>query len=356
VKVVTDAYEGTVRFYVADPTDPILQAYAAIFPGLFQAMSRMPEALRSHVRYPEDLFRIQSQMFALYHVTDPGVFYRREDVWSIPQETLSQSSSSPAPPLLAPGMERAAGFGLRQTAGSMEPYYVIMRLPGERDEEFLLMLPFAYRGRANMSAWLCARCDGEEYGRLLVYVFPQGSQREGPQQVESLINQDPTVSQQLSLWNTAGSTVLWGNLLVIPIDRSILYVRPLFLVAAAGGIPELKRVVLVHEGRVAMEPTLSAALNSLFGQGAAPEGPPATGHRPRPGPTAVGGLPSAVSSPPASPSTPGGPVRSLADQAGQALDEALAAQRRGDWAAYGAALKRLETAVRALQQAARGSR
>src|SRR5262249_37479977 len=155
------AYEGTVRFYVADPADPILQAYAAIFPGLFQEMARMPEALRSHVRYPEDLFRIQSQMFALYHVTDPGVFYRREDVLSIPRETLTLSNSSPPPPLLPPGPESVVGsFGLRQSSETMEPYYVIMRLPGERDEEFLLMLPFTYRGRANMSAWLCARCDG----------------------------------------------------------------------------------------------------------------------------------------------------------------------------------------------------
>jgi uncharacterized protein len=351
VKVVTDAYEGTVSFYVADPTDPIVQAYSAIFPGLFQEMARMPIALASHVRYPEDFFRIQSQMFALYHVTDPGVFYRREDVWSIPTEKLSQSEGTQAA-LLQPGQEGGA-LGLSSSQETMEPYYVIMRLPGERKEEFLLMLPFTYRGRPNMSAWLCARCDGKEYGRLLVYVFPQGNQREGPQQVESLINQDPSVSQQLSLWNTTGSKVQWGNLLVIPIDHSILYVRPLFLVASAGGIPELKRVVLVHEGRVAMEATLAAALNALFGEGAAEAvaGAPTARGRPLgalPSGRRAGGTPALAGA--AAPAS-GGTARALADQAGRALDEALAAQRRGDWAAYGAALKRLESAVRALQQA-----
>jgi uncharacterized membrane protein (UPF0182 family) len=214
-----------------------------------------------------------------------------------------------------------------------------------------------------MSAWLCARCDGKEYGRLLVYVFPQGNQREGPQQVESLINQDPSVSQQLSLWNTTGSKVQWGNLLVIPIDHSLLYVRPLFLVASAGGIPELKRVVLVHEGRVAMEATLSAALNSLFGEGAAEAVAGAPTARGRPlGALPSGGRAGGGGRPADTPAlsgagapASGGTARALADQAGRALDEALAAQRRGDWAAYGAALKRLESAVRALQQAT-GSR
>jgi hypothetical protein len=334
VKVVTDAYDGTVRFYISDPADPVIRAYAAAFPGLLRAMEEMPSELRGHVRYPEDLFRIQAVMFRAFHVTDPAVFYGRADVWAIPTESLQQSDTGQVPLLPPPGSDPRAALQslMRPQTGMMEPYYVIMRLPGERAEEFLLMLPFTYQGRENMSAWMCARCDGEEYGRLLAYTFPQGVQREGPSQVEGLINQDPAVSQQLSLWNQAGSQVTWGNLLVVPIERAILYVRPLFLVASRSGIPELKRVVLVHEGRVVMEARLEDALDALFGARA-----PTTDQRP---PTTEQPGPAGAASP-----------ASLAAQAGKALDEALAAQRRGDWAGYGAALKRLETAVRALQRA-----
>lgn len=333
VKVVIDAYEGSVSFYVADPADPIVRAYWRIFPSLFQSLESMPESLRRHIRYPEDLLRVQAVMYTLFHMTDPGVFYQRTDAWSIPRESLRQFTGRAAM-LPVPGGEiRGSGA---PASGFMEPYYVIMRLPGREEPEFLLMLPFTYRGRPNMAAWLAAHCDGEQYGKLRVYVFPQGSQREGPAQVESLIDQDPAVSPQLTLWNQAGSTVQWGNLLVMPIGPSILYVRPLFLVAAQGGIPELKRVVVFHQGRVVMEATLGQALATLLGRGA-PAPPEEAEPLPAPSPAGAG-VPERL--------------RSLSDAANRALDEALAAQRRGDWAGYGAALKRLEEAVRALGKAA----
>jgi uncharacterized membrane protein (UPF0182 family) len=331
VKVVTDAYEGRVRFYVSDPQDPVLRAYSGIFPGLFLPLEEMPDTLRRHLRYPEDLLRVQAVLYSLYHTVDPAVFYGRTDAWSIPRESLTQTAEPATPLPLPPGAE------IRGAAASfMEPYYVIMRLPGQEREEFLLMLPFTYRQRPNMAAWLAARCDSPGYGRLQVYVFPQGVQREGPAQVESLIDQDPQIAPQLTLWNQSGSQVRWGNLLVIPIAESILYVRPLYLVAARAGIPELKRVVLVYQGRVVMEPTLDTALGALFG--AAPASSPAeegAERRAAPDPAAAR-------------------MRELASQARRAMDEAIAAQRRGDWAGYGAAQKRLEDAVRALERLAAG--
>jgi uncharacterized membrane protein (UPF0182 family) len=338
VKVVTDAYGGTVGFYVSDPKDPVLRAYSGIFPGLFQPLEKMPESLRRHLRYPEDLMRAQAVMFGLYHTTDPAVFYRRTDAWSIPRETLTQSAEPALPVLAPPGAEvRSGGSGVSY----MEPYNVIMRLPGQKREEFLLMLPFTYRQRPNMAAWLAARSDGANYGRLRLYVFPQGVQREGPAQVQSLIDQDPQIASQLSLWNRpeAGTTVRWGNLLVFPIADSILYVRPLFLVAARAGIPELKRVVLAHQGRLVMEPTLEAALGTLFGS--EPEVREETSGR-QPTPPATGEAAGLER------------FRALTGSAARALDEALAAQKRGDWAGYGAALRRLEESVRALQQQTAG--
>ncbi len=242
VKVVTDAYNGTVEFYIADPTDPIIQTYNGIFPTLFRSLDQMPADLRAHLRYPEDLFSLQAQSYLQYHMTDPTVFFNKEDQWSIPQEV----------------------FGDRQQP--VVPYYVIMRLPGETNPEFVLILPFTPAEKPNMVAWLAARMDGPEYGKLLSFQFPRGFQLDGPIQIESRINNDTVISQQFTLWNQQGSQVIRGNLLVIPMGDSVLYVEPVYLQATQGArLPELKRVILGTTKRVVMEPTLQEAITSLFG-------------------------------------------------------------------------------------------
>jgi uncharacterized membrane protein (UPF0182 family) len=341
VKVVTDAYDGTVQFYVADDSDPVIRSYRAIFPKMWHSLDAMSSSVRAHIRYPETMFAIQARMFAVYHVTDPGTYYRRSDVWQVPPATnLSGSSAASSLPVIAPGaspLERAALSA--QATRLMEPYYVTMRLPGASQEEFLLILPFNFASKPNMAAWLAARSDGKQYGELISYQFPPGVQTTGPTQVAAFINQDSAISQQLTLWNRQGSTVIWGNLLVIPVEKTLLYVVPLFLSASTGGIPELRRVILFHGGRVVMEPTLAEAIRTLF-QESVVEAPVEAG----PGGSAGGAGPGAV--PPR--------VRALADEAARLLQEAGKAQRQGDWAGYGSALKRLEAAIRELRRASGG--
>ncbi|MDO8749615.1 MAG: UPF0182 family protein [Dehalococcoidia bacterium] len=260
VKVVIDAYHGTMEFYVADPDDPIVRVYGTIFPGLFKPLEQMSPFLRAHLRYPEDLFTVQAESYLQYHMTDPTVFFNKEDQWSVPTEVFISKQQPVA------------------------PYYVIMKLPGEDRVEFVLILPFTPAQKPNMVAWLAARMDGNEYGKLVLFEFPRGAQVDGPSQVEARIDNDTFISQQFTLWSQAGSKVIRGNLLVIPIGESILYVEPIFLQAQDLALPELKRVILASSKKVVMEPTLDGALAALLG---VPSGtvtpPPPSGGQPTPG-------------------------------------------------------------------------
>lgn len=245
VKVVVSAYDGTVDFYVADEDDPIIATYQSIFPDLLSPFEDMPEALTDHVRYPLDLFTIQSETYLTFHMTDSGVFYNREDQWSIPQETVE---------------------GSRQPVA---PYYVISQLLDTEDavfeDEFLLIQPFTPVNRPNMVAWLAARNDVPNYGELILYNFPRERQVDGPAQVEARIDNDAAISEQFTLWGQVGSTVIRGNLLVIPIEDSILYVEPIYLQAENLAFPELRRIIVADATRVTMQPTLEESLQVLFG-------------------------------------------------------------------------------------------
>jgi len=244
VKTVVDAYNGTVDFYVADPSDPIVATYRRIFPDLFKPFEAMPPGLQRHLRYPEDLFHIQADIYRAYHMSDPEVFYNREDLWQFPRQPT--------------GLDQV-GDGAR-----MSPYYVIMRLPGETQAQFFLLAPMVPNKRENMIALLAARCDWPDYGGLIAYDFPKDKLVYGPFQIEARINQNTEISQQISLWNQMGSRVIRGNLLVIPIENSILYVSSLYLRAEAGQLPELKRVLAAYGDRVVMKETLADALTALF--------------------------------------------------------------------------------------------
>jgi len=303
VKVVIDAYNGTVDFYVSDPSDPIIATYAKIFPGLLKPFAAMPADLKRHVRYPEDLFQIQAQIYLAYHMDQPEVFYNREDLWQFPRQPT----------------------GVDDTGDTkMAPYFINMRLPDETRTEFVLMLPMVPSQRENMIAWLAARCDQPGYGKLIVYTFPKEKLVYGPFQIEALINQNTDVSQQISLWNQMGSRVIRGNLLVIPIENSLLYVTPLYLRAQTGQLPELKRVIAVYGGHVVMEQTLAEALAALF---RAPEGTVAA--------TAPESVPSTTA-----PSAPG-PTPDTARAALEHYERAIDRLKAGDWSAFGKELDAL---------------
>jgi uncharacterized membrane protein (UPF0182 family) len=242
VKAVVDAYNGTTTFYLADASDPLALTIANIFPGIFKPIGDMPAGLRQHVRYPEDIFAIQSGVFATYHMTNPGVFYNKEDQWQVPVLDAGERGAQP-----------------------LQPYYTIMKLPGEKHPEFIQMLPFTPRLKDNLSAWMVARSDGDQYGKLRVYQFPKQTIVYGPSQIEARINQDQVISPQITLWGQQGSTVKFGTLLVIPIEESLLYVRPLYLRSSTGKIPELKRVIVANATRIVMAETLTSALVELFG-------------------------------------------------------------------------------------------
>jgi uncharacterized membrane protein (UPF0182 family) len=306
VKVTVDAYDGTVTFYLADPTDPIVRAYGGAFPGLLRPIEQMPEGLRRHIRYPEDFFAIQARKYASYHMLDPQVFYNKEDLWAVPRRTIE-------------GRDR-----------DMEPYYTIMRMPGEQKEEFILLTLFNPARRDNMIAWMAARSDPPHYGRLIVFNFPKQKLVYGPRQIDARIDQDPVISQQLALWNQRGSTVIRGSLLAIPIDQSLIYVQPLYLAASEqGALPELRRVIVAYGNQIAMEPTLEQSLARVFGGRPAPAAPAA--------PTEAAAAP-----------TTG--TRQLAQRAWEIWTRAQDALRRGDWATYGAEQKRLEETLRSLTQ------
>ncbi|MEW6096943.1 MAG: UPF0182 family protein [bacterium] len=241
VKVVIDAYNGKMWFYISDSEDPIIQTYSRIFPNLFLPLNKMPQDLRAHIRYPVDMFMVQAIMYCAYHMQDTQVFYNKEDLWAIPKKVIGE------------------------TTHEMQPYYTIMKLAGEKNEEFILMIPFTPARKDNMIAWFAARCDSPNYGKLLVYNFPKEKLIYGPSQIEARINQDAEISQQLSLWDQRGSNVNQGSLLVIPVEKSLLYVEPLYLVAEEGRIPELKRVIVGFGDKIAMEENLEQSLQEIFG-------------------------------------------------------------------------------------------
>ncbi len=311
VKAVIDAYQGDVRLYLADERDPVIQTWARIYPGILKPLSEMPADLRAHLRYPEDIFRLQAEVYSTWHMSQPQAFYNKEDQWSV--------------------VAMAEKQGQTETS-VMDPYYTIMKLPGEQAEEFLLLLPFTPKSKDNLAAWMVARADGENYGRLLVYRFPKQKLIYGPKQIVARINQDPEISRQISLWDQRGSEVIFGTLLVIPIKESLIYVQPLYLRAETGKIPELKRVIVAAENRIAMEPTLEASLARVFGN--AP--PTAAAQTPAAGANALAA---------ASLAAPAGDNESLAAQAKQHYDRAIQAQRDGDWTRYGEELKHLGAAL-----------
>jgi hypothetical protein len=306
VKVIVDAYNGDVTFYMVDPDDPIVQTYDKIFPEFFTPGDEIPEPLRAHLRYPEYLFNVQAEMYTTYHMTDPQVFYNKEDQWNIAR----QESDQP-----------------------MDAYYVIMTLPGDEKEEFMLMLPFSPNGKDNMIAWMSAKSDPESYGERTVYKFPKEKLVYGPKQISARFNQNPTISEQITLWAQSGSDVIFGNLLVLPLGESILYFQPLYLRADRGQIPELKRVLVAYGNSVAMESDLATALESVFA-------------------TQIEGLEPTEEDIPGDGVEPAGKtLAQLAQEAADHYNKAVAAQQSGDWATYGSELNLLEETLNEMQTA-----
>ncbi len=301
VKVIVDAYDGTLDFYVNDPSDILIRTYGRIFPALFKPLSRMDQDLRRHIRYPHRFLQIQAALFASYHMTDPQVFYNRENLWEVP----------------------------RYDDKPMEPYYTVMKLPGEKKEEYILLMPFTPAKRDNLAAWLTARCDEPNYGKILAYAFPRDRLIFGPKQIDARINQDSAISQQLTLWSQRGSQVIRGSMLIIPIERSLLYVQPLYLAAAdKGGLPELRRVIVAYGNEVVMEENLELALFRMFG------GRQPVQERPARAPVEEKTVSKAE----------------LSRQALTIYERALQLQREGNWAGYGEQLKKLEQVLRRLAE------
>ncbi len=299
VKAVVDAYDGTLSFYISDPHDVLVKVYSRMFPDLFKPFAAMPADLRKHVRYPHQFLQLQAAIFAAYHMTDPKVFYNKENLWEIP--VLGDKP--------------------------MEPYYTIMKLPGEKVEEYILLLPFTPSKRDNLAAWLTARCDEPNYGKIRAYTFPRDRLIYGPKQIDARINQDSFISQQLTLWNQRGSEVIRGSMLVIPIEKSLLYVQPLFLAADKSALPELKRVIVAFGDQVVMEENLELALQRLFGGKSAP---------PRAAKTA--------------PVDTKASTATLAKEAMSIYEKATKLQRQGDWAGYGEELRKLEQVLKRMAQ------
>jgi hypothetical protein len=308
VKAVVNAYTGATDFYVSNPEDPIIRTWERIYPGTLKMMSDMPSDLHMHIRYPEDFFVIQADIYRTYHMTDPAVFYNKEDLWSFPRENYADETAP------------------------MQPYYVIMRLPGETADEYVLMLPMVPQGRDNMISWLAARCDGADYGHLFEFAFSKDRLFYGPYQIQARMNQNPEISQQYSLWNQMGSKVILGNLLVMPVEDSLLYVEPLYIRAEDGQLPELKRVLAAYSDRTVMREDLDSTLAALFkGTGGAPAVEIAQTEHPV--------APSDASNPTS------GPVAPEVAAAAEDYRDALQALRSGDWPRFGAEMQRLGQAL-----------
>ena len=327
VKIVMDAYTGVTTMYVSDPSDPIIRAWEGVFPGMFKPQAQMPAWLQAHLRYPEDLFDVQTRMYATYHVTDPATFYYRNDLWTVPSEP---TSSQQLP---------------------LEAYYVEMRMPGAPAPEFLLLQPMVPTSRPNMSAWIAARMDGASYGKVVVYAFPKDTSILGPAQIEGRIDQDPTISSQITLWNQSGSTVVRGNLIVVPIQQSLLYLEPIYLQSTSIQFPEFQRIVVASPTQVAWGATLSDALNALLaapatagtGSGTSPGASAAPGASSPPGASAA---PSAAAPPAGEGATPpSGDVKALVAYANAHFEAAQAALRAGDFAQYGEEMNLVKAAL-----------
>ena len=303
VKVIIDAYHGTTTFHLLDPNDPVAATIGRVFPGLLTPLDKMPEDLRTRLRYPQLIFSMQAAMYATFHMTNPAIFYNREDQWEVPS------------------------FEVNNQSERMEPYYTIMKLPGEQGPEFIQMLPFTPRQKDNLAAWMVARSDGEHYGKLVAFQFPKQTVIFGPRQVAARISQDQVIAPQITLWNQQGSEVIQGTLLVIPIEESLIYIRPLYLRAAGGKIPELKRVIVAYQNQIVMEETLDGALSRLFPGG-------------RPRAEQVPAVPVGPT-PPGQVEEPRTDASALAAEARAHYDRALKAQREGNWALYGEEIKRL---------------
>jgi uncharacterized protein len=321
VKAVIDAYDGTVRFYVFDPSDPLIESYRKVFPVLFTDAKSMPDFLRAHVRYPELLFRIQANIYSTYHVENEQVFYNREDVWTIAQQGRGQQGQS--------------------STDTIDPFFVLMRFPGQAQQEFVSILPFTPSNRNNLIGWLAGRSDGEKYGTLRAYRFPKTRFVDGPLQIQARIDQDPQLSSQLTLWNQQGSTVIRGNLLVIPLEETLLFVEPIYLQAERSPMPELRLVVLATQDRLAYAARFPEALVQLLQS----EGPVST---------ATGAEPPGR---PAAPSAPGPgagqiqDLRSLADRANQALADYQRLTSEGKLGEAGAKLDELKRIVEEMKRA-----
>ena len=307
VKITVDAYDGRVKFYVSDPSDPLIETYQRIFPGVFHALSEMPPDLRAHIRYPQDIFAIQAAKYAVYHMTDPSVFYSKEDLWRVATRSANGQSAP------------------------MSPYYAVMKLPEVgTTEEFILMVPFTPSRKNNMIAWMAARCDGPDYGKVLVFTFPKEKLVYGPEQIQSRLNQAPAISQQLTLWDQGGSRVIHGTLLVVPVQNAVLYVEPLYLASEGGSsLPQLKRVIVAYADQVVMEPSLGEALNAIFGGNAG-------GSAETAGPAPAAPAQSSASAKTVSPS-----LEDLIQQANQHYEKAQQDLRQGDWSGYGQEIKKL---------------
>jgi uncharacterized membrane protein (UPF0182 family) len=327
IKVVIDAYHGTTTYYRIDEKDPVAATLDRAFPGLLKPFKEMPEGLRARLRYPRMIFALQSQMFSTYHMNNPGVFYNKEDQWEVP--LISEE----------------------RTQERMEPYYAVMRLPGESKAEFIQMLPFTPRQKDNLAAWMVARSDGENYGRLVVFQFPKQKVVFGPKQVIARINQDPTISPQITMWDQLGSKVILGTLLVIPMEESVMYVRALYLRATNVGrsIPELKRVIVVYQNQIVMAETLEAAIDRIF---------PKPGARPKeqtetpggPPETTAAGVESAAAGAGAKGGAAPGDITALIAEARAHYDRAIQAQREGNWALYGEEIKKLGETLQRMKQ------
>ena len=305
VKILLNAYTGETNFYIMDENDPIVMSYAQIFPDLYRPVSEMPEDLRKHIRYPEQLFEIQADIYRTYHMTDPWVFYNKEDSWVIANEVVENSEQQ------------------------YDPYYLVTRLPEEEKEEFIIIMPYTPNSRPNLNAWMCGRMDGEHYGKIVIYQLPKQETVYGPMQIESRIDQNTEISQQLTLWNQGGSTIYRGNLLIIPVKNSLLYVEPLYLQSAKSAMPELKRVIVSYGNTIVMENNLDTALTKIFGEiGTEEEGTAETA-----APTVSYG---------------GGSTAELIQQAQSLYDSAQQAVREGNWAAYGNYLEELGKVLNAL--------
>ena len=341
VKVIVDAYDGTVEFYhIEKEQDPIAACYDRIFPNLFKSFEEMPDELKTHIRYPMGMFLIQANVYRDYHMKDPVTFYAGEDLWEVGRElydnTDSQSRQAAPPQQASPfAPQRPVVQSSPTNVQPVEPYYVVIRLPGEEKAEFMLMLPFTPRNKPNLTAWLAARCDLPQYGQLLVFRFPKGKLVPGPMQVENFISQEPEISQQISLWNTQGSRVLRGNLLIMPMNNSLLYVEPIYIQSEdeKTAIPELRRVVVGYKENVVWGASLDEALIKMFGVDV-PAAPDAT----LPTTAVVTELPMGETS-----------GRALVEQANTYFKQAQAAQRAGKWAEYGRYIELLEQTLRRLE-------